>query len=353
MEKFNENILIVEDDVQVLMSFERILKKDGYNITAVDSGNKALNFLKKQKYDLVLADIIMKGIDGLQILEETKKISPETAVILVTGYSSMETVIDALRKGAVDYILKPCDEEELRLRIKKALDRQKLEQGALKAEEYKKISETLGAISHELNNPLTAIIGNVELMTLDLPENHPAFEKLKVIESSAEKMAEIIQKMRDIKGIERKKYTKDSKIIDIQKSSKFRKPDAGTILIVDDDVAITKLYSNILKNCEYKVDAVNSGFEALDAIKKKNYSIVILDVSMPEMDGYETLQKISEYYSRKRIQLPATIMITGFDVEGILQKCKNKGAFAALHKPLKNKVLIETVKEAEKFIKRN
>jgi len=121
-----ESILIIEDDIQVLSSFERILSGDGYEITAVNNGDKALKLLKNRKYNLVLTDIVMKGIDGLQVLEEIKMISPETVVILITGYGVIETAIEAIRKGVNDYILKPCDEGELRSRVKQALEKQRL-----------------------------------------------------------------------------------------------------------------------------------------------------------------------------------------------------------------------------------
>ena len=124
MEK--ESILIIEDDIQVLSSFERILSGVGYEITAVNNGYKALKLLKNRKYNLVLTDIVMKGIDGLQVLEEIKMISPETVVILITGYGVIETAIEAIRKGVNDYILKPCDEGELRSRVKQALEKQRL-----------------------------------------------------------------------------------------------------------------------------------------------------------------------------------------------------------------------------------
>ena len=93
-------------------------------------------------------------------------------------------------------------------------------------------------------------------------------------------------------------------IIDIQKSGKFKKPGEKTVLLIDYDVTVTRLYSKVLELCGYKVDTANRGMEALDLIKKKNYSIVIVDVSMPEMEGYETL-----LYSDKKIQIPATLLL--------------------------------------------
>jgi len=351
MEK--ESILIVEDDMQVLSSFERILSDEGYNITAVDSGEKALILLKEHKYNLIISDIEMREVDGLKVLEEIKKVSPETVVIFITGYKSTDTTIEALRKGAIDHILKSCNEEEIKMRVRLALEKQRLEQEALKAEMYKKISETLGGVAHEINNPLTTIIGNAELLTLDKSIDYPMYKQLKVIERSAERIAEIVEKMGKVKGIETKRYTKDSEIIDIQKSSEFKSYEEKSVLIVDDEETITSLYSKALRREGYKVDTAESGIKALDMVNNKNYSVIILDLSMPEMDGYETLQNLNKYYTDKKVQIPETIMITGYDVEDILKKCRNIGAFAALQKPIKILTLVETVKKAEEFFKKN
>ena len=348
MEK--ESILIVEDDRQVLSSFEKTLSKEGYNITAVDNIEKTLKLIKENKYNLILADIAMIRINGMQILEETKKISPETEVILILECGSADVAFDTLRKDSINLIFKTCEKDELKIRINHTLERQRLGKESLKNEIYKKMSETLGAIAHEINNPLTAIIGNAELLIYDLSNDNPIYEQIKAIKHSAGRIAEITEKMREVRGIEIKKYTKDSKIIDIQKSSKFEKPEEKTVLIVDDEESITSLYSIVLKRNGYKVDTTNSGIKALDMIKEKNYSIIILDVSMPDMDGHETLQNLNKYYSDKKVQIPATIMITGYDVEDVLKKCKNIGAFAALHKPLQISTFIEPVKQAEEFV---
>lgn len=348
-----ESILIVDDDIQVLSSYERGLGESGYNITAVKSGEEALKSLKEQKYDLVLADIIMEGINGLTVLEEAKKLSPDTVVILISGYGSIENTIEALRKDAIDFIMKPCGKEELKYRVKKALERQQLGIIVKEAEIYQKILETLGTVAHELNSPLTALKENVEMLTMDLPYDHPMYEQLLDIVISTERMAGIINKMREIQDIKTKQHKKDLKIIDVQKRSGLKRAEEKTVLVVNDKKVDISITSNFLTKNGYNVETAENGIEALKMIKNKNFSIVILDICMPQMDGYEILQKMNQYYIEKQVQIPSTIMITEHNAGDILQKCKEMGAYTVLHKPFKLSVLLEIVKQAEEFIRKN
>jgi len=345
-----ERILIVEDDEQVLSNFRKNLEREGYDISTAGSGKEALSLITRRHFDLVLSDIVMDGMDGLQLLEHTQKRSPRTLFILITGYGSLESAVQALREGAAEYLIKPCSRAELSVRIRRALDRQKLELDAKKYEMYQKIIETLGAVAHEINNPLTAIRGNAELLSLDIPCSHAHVRQLSAIIEAADGIADIVQKMREVQGIETKQYTRDSQIIDIHKSSELRISEAKRVLIVDDEAAITSIASDFLRLKNYDVDIAGSGVQALEKIKTARYSVVVLDVSMPEMDGYETLQKMNGYYTGNNIRIPVTIMITGFDTGHILKKCRELDVFAVLNKPFKLNQLFETVQQAEKFV---
>ncbi len=341
----NKTILIVEDDRIVLNSFERILSEAGHKIITADNGKEALEILQGNKVDIVLSDIVMKDVDGLKVLEETNKISPETDVILITGFGSITNILEALRKNAVDFIMKPCKDDELVSRVQNVIKKQTDRRLAQDTIMYKKMIEALGAVAHEINNPLTAIIGSAELLGLEYPEN----EEASTIMESAVRIAEIVKTIREIKGIKTKRYTKDSEILDLQKSSEFTVSARKTVLVVDDEIIVSRTTSKILQRSGYEVDIANSGSEALKKIESHNYSIVILDVSMPEMDGYETLKLINKYYTDKKIRIPATIMYTGFDVDEILLECKKIGAFTVLQKPVIINELLGVVREAEEF----
>lgn len=120
------NILIVDDDAEMVNLMEEILEKEGYSITKVFQGTEALQTIKDEIFDMVITDIRMPEIGGLDILRAVKKIHPETIVLLVTAFGTIETAISAMREGAYDYIAKPFRIDEIRILVKRALDQQRL-----------------------------------------------------------------------------------------------------------------------------------------------------------------------------------------------------------------------------------
>lgn len=106
-------ILIVDDEEAMRESLLEILRLEGYKVDAKPDGPQAVAALDNGNYDLMLLDLKMKGMDGLEVLEQAVEIAPECKVIMLTAHGSLESAIDALRLGAHDYILKPATPEEL------------------------------------------------------------------------------------------------------------------------------------------------------------------------------------------------------------------------------------------------
>jgi len=120
----NKTILLVDDEEIILNSFGKDLRRENYDVILAASGEEAIYLLRGGQFDLVVTDLSMLGIDGIQVLKETKKINSLTGVIILTGYGDMTSAIDALRLGADDYLLKPCDSDELIIRIERCLEKQ-------------------------------------------------------------------------------------------------------------------------------------------------------------------------------------------------------------------------------------
>ncbi len=106
-------VLVVDDDPTALKGLSRVLKGEGYSVVTVDSGKEALQKAEGDNFDIVLSDIRMPEIDGMKLLKKLRKISPETAVVMITAYGSIQNAVDAMRDGAKDYICKPVNPEDL------------------------------------------------------------------------------------------------------------------------------------------------------------------------------------------------------------------------------------------------
>ncbi|MBN2060470.1 MAG: sigma-54-dependent Fis family transcriptional regulator [Deltaproteobacteria bacterium] len=120
----NSKILIVDDELIMRESLAGWLERDGHHVEAVESGEKALESVKKTKFDIMLVDIKMEGIGGLEVLKRVKESDPDTDVIMITAYGSISSAIEAMKNGAYDYLLKPFDPNELGLLIEKVVEHQ-------------------------------------------------------------------------------------------------------------------------------------------------------------------------------------------------------------------------------------
>lgn len=116
-----EKIFVIDDDILVLRAINKLLSIKGYSVKEARSGQEAIQILKNEIFDLIISDIRMAGIDGIQVVEQLRNMGRNTPVILVTGYASEEAPIEAYRLGVNDYILKPFDKDDLLNKVEKNL----------------------------------------------------------------------------------------------------------------------------------------------------------------------------------------------------------------------------------------
>jgi DNA-binding NtrC family response regulator len=126
----NYHILFVDDDKDILMMVEQYLNMQGYNITTVDSGLRALDFIKQQDVHIVFTDYKMPEFNGLELLAAVKKYNSDIEVIIVTGYGSMESAVQAMKFGSYDYLQKPFKLDHLKLIIDRIVEEKKIENKA-------------------------------------------------------------------------------------------------------------------------------------------------------------------------------------------------------------------------------
>ncbi len=121
-----KKILVVDDDTDVRESLEMALRQKGYQVSAADSGESAIELLKESSFDLILSDLRMAGMDGIDVLRQARVIDPRVVGIILTGYGTIETAVDAMKSGAFDYLSKPCRIAEVLMTVRRALEYQAL-----------------------------------------------------------------------------------------------------------------------------------------------------------------------------------------------------------------------------------
>ncbi len=140
-------LLIVDDDPEMLSVLENLFLEQGYRVKTSTDGLEAMRMIGEESFDIIVTDIFMPGASGLQVLKQAKQLQPEALVILITGFASLETAIEAIRDGAYDYITKPFKLEELKIAVRNAAEKVTLiKENRKLIQQLKKASEELALI---------------------------------------------------------------------------------------------------------------------------------------------------------------------------------------------------------------
>src|SRR5580765_2471524 len=156
------HVVVIEDERPSRESYERVLSKIGYKVTGFAQAAPALDFLRAHRdVVLVVTDLIMPGIDGFGVLAAAREIDPEIGVLMITGHGSVESAVDAMKRGAEDYLTKPVDVFELRKRASAIVEKRFLSRRVVELES--RLGEKFGKlISH--SKPMEALFRQMELV---------------------------------------------------------------------------------------------------------------------------------------------------------------------------------------------
>jgi len=187
-------LLVVDDEESLRITTAAILEQEGYVVDTAASGDEAISLLTETDYDLVLTDLHMEGGDGITVLSQIKRHAPFTISVVLTGFASVESAISALQEGAYDYLVKPCDIDNMRHTIRRGVEHRRLMLAEQKARteleqlnrdlerrieertaQLRKLNEELAeanrakdvflaTLSHELRTPLTPVVGWIKLL---------------------------------------------------------------------------------------------------------------------------------------------------------------------------------------------
>lgn len=198
-------LLIVDDEVGIRTALELLLEEEGYIVKTVPDGKTAIEAVRSEHFDLVLSDVRMPGVSGLELLDEIRHMTVGPELVIMTAYGSIETAIRALKNGARDFLIKPFSNDLLKMTIKRVLQIRELSEENMKLRELERMKkEFITMIAHELRTPLTAIKGYLKLvlsgMAGELRTNQK--EYLGVVHQNSERLQSIINKMIDMGQLE-------------------------------------------------------------------------------------------------------------------------------------------------------
>lgn len=339
-------ILIVDDDYASRLLISKILEKENYKLIQSSNGFDAINMMQKESFDLIISDLKMEGMDGIELLQKIKYHDPLISVIILTGHASINSAIEALRLGAVDYLMKPVNADELKIRVKKALERTQLEKRLTEIERQLTYNATVTTANHEINQPLTVILSGVDMIKMEFKRQGLTEKKianyLSLIDKSSHRIANILKNLREISSPVIQKIPHGMRMIDLGKKGKKKSREETYILLIEDEEQIRIMVQEMLKGAGYKVILSANAKEGIEIFEAKAHLIdlVILDFYLPDNTGLEVLRKI------QKIDESCKVLITsGFEIDKEIKTALEEGAIGYLSKPFNREQIIGLIKQ--------
>ena len=294
-------ILIVDDELVFRESLAGWLERDGYEVETAAGGTEALERLKNSRFDILVVDVKMEGISGMDILKQVNANHLDTAVVMITAYGSIAAAIEAMKNRAYDYLLKPFDPIDLSLMIKKIFQ--------------EKENAGKQRLAEELVKDQTC-----KKRTITQSKSIPVI----------------------IDGFSNGNQTLSSVPLTGKKSTDLEKEQLK-IMLVDDEKRFLSSLKKRLSRSGYDITTANSGMEALKKLKQTSVQVVFLDVMMPVMDGMDTLIEMKNFYPKLEV-----IMLTGQATLENAVTCLKYGAADYLMKPTDIEEIIQKAENAFK-----
>lgn len=262
-------VLVIDDEESMRDSCSLILAKGGFTAAAAENGQVGLEKIRELKPDIALIDLKMPGISGFEVLEKIRDIDPQLIPIVITGYATVDSAVEAMKKGAYDFLPKPFTPEELRIIISRALERRRLAVEAETLRREKKLLEDnfITMVTHQLRSPLVAIQQYFEVILAGMigPVEETQRDMMLRARERLDGLLRLINDWLDLARIDRGQIVDKLKPVALdrllKKQVEFLKPLAkeyevslelepakGSASVLGDEQMLEQVFSNLITN---------------------------------------------------------------------------------------------------------
>ena len=356
------NILVVDDEPGIRTTLSAILEEEGYNVVVAEDGYKGIEAAKKTKFKIAFIDLKMPGINGVETFKRIKKISPNTIIFFTTAFFAEDLLKEAVKLGAQAILYKPLDIDLILKVIKEDLTKTKI----LVVDDEFAIREPLKGLLEDRGYKVTvaedghaaiemAKKTHFDIMFIDV--EMPGIDGLQTLEEIKKvdpKTKVVVMTGHDVENLTEKAISRGAttcipKPIDdmdelLQLLLTIKEGLVRTnILVVDDEFSTRETLKGVLEDRGYKVATAEDGLIAIEMAKKTHFDVMFIDVVMPGIDGFKTLEGVKKIDPKTKL-----VMMTGHDIEDFVEKAISRGAFAYMSKPVDMVELLQLIIKAIK-----
>jgi signal transduction histidine kinase len=225
MRRDEVKILVVEDEEIIRLMFQQTFESWGFKVDVAENGKDALEMCHQKKYQIVVTDLNMPVMDGMELLKRLKSKWPNIEVIVITGYATIESAIEAMKLGAYDFILKPVNFDHVQFtmnkcysKIRAEAENQELRQANMQLLELNEMKDKfLYITNHEIRTPLTIIKGYIDVLK-NLVQNpdEELSETMEILDETTEELNELVDRMHLLEALEHGKIMAKNELVDLK-----------------------------------------------------------------------------------------------------------------------------------------
>ena len=289
VERTGDRILVVDDDPAVCDLLERHLWDAGYRVLVAEDGIRALGIIHREVPDLILLDLVIPHMNGIQLCRKLRS-DPRfegTPVILLSAETETPMKVEGLVAGANDYVTKPFEMEEVLARVRSHLQTKRLQEKLQEMQESvitsgkrEAVMELAGATAHEMNQPLTALLGRVSLLRRRIDEDDPVRKDLDIIEEQAERIHRCVNKLASVSSYDTKPYIGERKILDLDQSSTAEER-TDTVIVCSGGSVPRETIEEALGRAGLEEIPVDGADQIRDAWTRSRASAIVLEIADP------------------------------------------------------------------------